>query len=76
VINLQGTECEGISFSTVKFEMDKTNWYFCLLKNNAFEASCGPCNLDKVLQIFRDWAESCQEERLRQLPATDDSQLY
>ncbi len=64
VINLQGTECEGVPFSSVQFEIDEMNWYFCLLRNNAFEASCGCCNLDKVLQIFRDWAERCQKDRL------------
>jgi Immunity protein 53 len=57
-INLIGTECDGHSFSPVKFEKDEMNWYFCLLRNNNFEASCGPCNLEMVLQIFQEWVKN------------------
>jgi hypothetical protein len=64
IINLIGTECEGHFFSPVQLEIDEMNWHFCLLRNNAFEASCGPCNLNKVLQIFRNWVENCQDEGL------------
>ena len=63
IINLTGTECEGCSFSSVRLEKDETNWFFCLLRNNNFEASCGVCNLAEVLQIFREWTEDCKKKR-------------
>lgn len=63
-INLTGTECEEHSFSRVNFEKDEINWYFCLKRNNNFEASCGSCNLNEVLQIFRNWVKSCEVNSL------------
>ncbi len=63
VINLVGTECEGCSFSSIQVDIDERNWYFCLIRNNNFESSCGPYYLTKVLQIFRDWVENCKKEK-------------
>ena len=56
-INLIGTELEGVSFQNIQEDKDDVNWYFCLVRNNVFEASCGPCNLDIILRIFRSWVE-------------------
>ncbi len=62
-INLTGTECEGYVFTPVKVNRDELNWYFCLERNNNFEASCGPSNLTEILNIFRKWVEEeCQPE--------------
>lgn len=61
VINLLDTDCEGKDFPSVTKKVDEQNWYFCLLRNNNFEASCGPCNLLTVLQIFREWTETCRQ---------------
>ncbi len=61
-INLIGTDCDNHPFSPIQMEIDEMNWYFCLVRNNNFEGSCGPCNLAEILQIFRKWAESCQKE--------------
>ena len=57
-INLTGTHLEDTSFEMVKEEKSEQDWYFCLSKENNFEASCSPCNLNKILHIFRKWAES------------------
>lgn len=54
-IDLTGTECEEKPFSGIKVETDELSWYFCLVRDRKFEASCGPCHLSKVLEIFRDW---------------------
>lgn len=62
VINLMGTECEGHHFSPAESEIDDTDWYFCLTRSNNFEASCSPCNLSKVLKIFREWVEECRQK--------------
>jgi hypothetical protein len=64
VINLIGTECEDHIFSPVEFEINEKDWYFCLIRDSNFVASCGSCNLSKVLQIFRSWAEKCKEEKI------------
>jgi hypothetical protein len=56
-INLTGTDCEGHSFSPVHIEKDDKNWFYCLYKNDNFEASCGPCNIADVLDVFRNWVE-------------------
>jgi len=59
VINLTGTICEGRTFTPTKNEIDENNWYFCLVKNSNFEASCDSSNLTTILEIFRTWAENC-----------------
>ncbi len=64
VINLTGTVCEGKLFSPIQVNTNDNDWYFCLLRDNSFEASCGPCNLDIILNIFRNWAESCTQKKL------------
>jgi len=60
-INLTDTNLAGVLFEKVKEEKDEFNWHFCLIRNNNFEASCGPCNLNKILNIFRQWAEKVQD---------------
>ena len=57
-INLIGTELEGMFFQNVQKNKDDIDWYFCLVRDNTFEGSCGPCNLDSILQIFRTWVET------------------
>ncbi len=60
-INLIGTKCEGCVFPSEKNELNENNWYFCLVRNGNFEASCDSLSLTKVLEIFRRWAESCEK---------------
>jgi hypothetical protein len=59
-INIEGTECESISFQTIKFKTDDM-WYHCFVERSKFEAICGSYNLGDVLRIFCDWAEECRE---------------
>lgn len=57
-INLKKTNLENKLFLPINVEIDDINWFFCLLRNDNFEASCGPCNLLDILQVFRKWAEN------------------
>lgn len=57
-ICLGETELQEKFFSNVKINRSKNDWLCCFIENNIFESTCGPFNLDEVLQIFRDWAES------------------
>jgi hypothetical protein len=64
VINLTGTECEAKPFSPIEYNMndeDADDWYFCLLRNNNFEASGSPNRLFDSLNNFREWAEECKK---------------
>lgn len=63
-INLIGTECEKSYFPHLKNNADEMDWYFCLVRNGNFEASCGPKQLEEILQIFRNWVEKCGEETI------------
>jgi hypothetical protein len=65
-INLSGTALETKEFNPIKVEKDSTNWYFCLIREGNFEASCGAANLTETLEIFRDWAENAYNR-----PATE-----
>jgi len=56
-INLTGTNLETKKFTPIEKDDGENNWYFCLVKNGNFEASCDSCNLTTVLSIFRRWAE-------------------
>lgn len=57
-INLTGTLCELKDFESIEIENNSNDWYFCLKRENNFEASCSPTNLTKILEIFRLWVES------------------
>jgi len=57
-INLSETKYAECTFQSIQVEKDELNWYFCLTRNNNFEASCGPCNLGEVIVVFRNWIES------------------
>jgi hypothetical protein len=63
-INLEDTELQTKKFQTIEKECAEHDWFICFIKNNKFEGRCGPLNLPEVLQIFRNWAESCQKESL------------
>ena len=61
-VDLEDTCLENAIFEEVKEDKDDLNWFFCLKRGNKFKASCSPCNLNKIFQIFRQWAESCAED--------------
>lgn len=59
---IEGTECEGKEFKDIIIERSENDWFHCFVKNKKFEGPCGLFNLPEVLQIFREWVESCQKE--------------
>jgi hypothetical protein len=61
-ICLEYTELHDVEFE--KFELENSNhdWLYCVVKDNKFLGSCGPGNLPQVLHVFREWAESHQDE--------------
>lgn len=59
-INFDDTPLENKIFNKIKIDRSDENWLSCFTDNNKFEGRCGPLNLPEVLQIFRDWAESCK----------------
>jgi hypothetical protein len=63
-VSLTDTECEDKEFKEIIIERSSNDWLHCFVKEGRFEGPCGLLNLPEVLQIFRDWAESCQKERL------------
>jgi len=56
-INLEGTELENRVFQQIDRNQSEEDWIFCEIKNFKFEARCGINNLNRVLRIFRDWAD-------------------
>lgn len=59
-IDINETELEKIEFKKIYIERSEQDWLFCDKENGLFEGDCGPFNLPEVLQIFRNWVESCQ----------------
>jgi hypothetical protein len=52
---LRGTELLGRPFAQQELEGD-LEWYVCRVRDDRFEAFCGPNHLGVVIQIFLDWA--------------------
>lgn len=57
-IDLIGTDLENRYFPVVEQEISEDNWFYCRVRDNAFEGAGGPINLEQILQTFRAWAES------------------
>ena len=58
-INLIGTKQEGKFFSPIKKENSEADWLYCTVKDQQFQGDGGVKNLIEILQVFIDWAESC-----------------
>jgi hypothetical protein len=61
-INLEDTELENEYFQEIKVDHTENKWLICFIKSKKFEGRCGPVNLPEVLNIFREWAENCQNK--------------
>ncbi len=57
VINLSGTNLEGITSKKIERRQSNLDWYSCFIKDSNFEAQCGPNNLGDAIKAFHDWAE-------------------
>jgi hypothetical protein len=61
-ISLDETELQDKEFQKIRIDRSEHDWIRCFIENGVFEGVGGPFNLPQVLQIFRDWAESCEKE--------------
>lgn len=57
-INLMSTNCQNKPFDLLKLKKNETEWLFCIVRNNIFEAGCDPTSLEKILMVFKNWNES------------------
>jgi hypothetical protein len=63
-ISLDETEIQDRNFQIVDVNRSENDWMYCSVEENLFKGFGGPFNLPEILQIFRKWVESCQEEEL------------
>jgi hypothetical protein len=57
-INLQGTALCERTFNEVQVNRSETDWTRCFVRENQFQAYCGAKNLEEILAVFRQFAES------------------
>ena len=63
-IDLANTKLERKIFAPVKTGIGKDahpetpEWIFCKKEESSFNAYCGPRNLEQIIKVFLDWAES------------------
>ena len=66
-IDLRETDLQGRPFKRVKHgepahDLDDWrslgSWWVADVKSDSFEASCGPLDLQEVIQLFRNWVEN------------------
>ncbi len=62
-IDLLDTYLFGKDFKEVQIQReDENDWILCKVKNGKYEGIGGPLNLEEVLVIFLDWAETLKTE--------------
>lgn len=57
-IDLEGTEYEGMPFLPIQEHQNTDNWLLCTIRDKVFYAECSIFNLEKVLALFFDCANS------------------
>lgn len=57
-INIENTDLENINFIPISMDRTEDDWIRCFVKLRKFEAYGGIFNLNEMLKIFREWAES------------------
>ena len=56
-IDIINTSLENKEFKVLKFERSEHDWIYCDVRDNVFRGNGGPCNLEEIFSIFRNWAE-------------------
>ncbi len=56
-VDLSNTALEHCNFdqTTIDYDSEHT-WLICRIEENIFKGACGPLVLDKLLDIFLEWA--------------------
>jgi len=60
-IDLAGTGLEEKFFETFQVERTKNNWISCRVEEMKFRGFGGSGNLEELLRIFLDWAQSTSD---------------
>ncbi|MDJ0600941.1 MAG: immunity 53 family protein [Crocosphaera sp.] len=58
IIDLLQTELENYKFDEVSIKRSNNDWIHCCLKNGKFQGAGSSFNLLEILNVFRDWVES------------------
>ena len=57
-VALRDTELENVPFEPVRIDYDHPlNWVTCFVKDDQFHGACGRKHLEKVLEVFLEWAD-------------------
>ncbi|KQS48479.1 immunity 53 family protein [Sphingomonas sp. Leaf198] len=58
---LEGRAFERVTYGEISDELEewqhKGSWWVAVVKDNAFEVSCGPLDLSAAIGVFRRWVE-------------------
>ncbi|MBK8726681.1 MAG: immunity 53 family protein [Holophagaceae bacterium] len=58
-VDLEETDLASRAFSPVHIQReDEHDWVHCKVEGNKFTGACGPRNLDELLNVFLNWADS------------------
>ena len=57
-IDIYETELEGKAFEKIENLDEDDDWMVCEVKKGKFIGSGDTSKLEKILQVFKDWAES------------------
>ena len=57
-VNLEDTELENKNFENFEIDDGDKNWLFCFVEDDVFKGRGDPDKLEKMIEIFKNWAES------------------
>lgn len=58
-IDIAGTTLRDVSFKMIEYQIENNeSWWVCKCDGNIFDAIRGPHDLQSVIYIFIDWANS------------------
>jgi Immunity protein 53 len=83
-IELNETNLENHSFTSIQIENNEHDWYTCKVEKNKFEAFGDPYKLTELIKIFLDWAKSQKSDWLipplelteEELKLNEDREFY
>jgi hypothetical protein len=61
-IDLDETPYSGKAFSPIKIDNGDSDWLFCKVENDKFDAACSPFRLPDAIEAFKNWIESMPSE--------------
>jgi hypothetical protein len=57
-IDLADTTLEAREFAAIENMATDDSWWFCRVENRRWRAACGPKDLEAVIGLFRNWADT------------------